>query len=94
MWGVAHGWNTDQFDRSVVIGPKYSQLAGGNGDGDGRGVVGTLLGPEKTTAPLLGVWVLFSGRRLGRPSNASGASVMGLVGVVVVGVCGCVLSVA
>ena len=46
MWGVAHGWNTDQFDRSVVIGPKYSQLAGGNGGGDGRGVVGTLLGPE------------------------------------------------
>jgi hypothetical protein len=35
VWGVAHGWNTDQFDRSVVIGPKYSQLAGGNGDGDG-----------------------------------------------------------
>ena len=47
MWGVAHGWNTDQFDRSVVIGPKYSQLAGGNGDGDERDVVGTLLGPER-----------------------------------------------
>ncbi len=52
---------------------------------------GTLLGPEKTAVPPVGGWVLFSGRRPDRPSNASAC---GCGGGCVVGVCGCVLSVA
>ncbi len=52
--------------------------------------IGTLLGPEKTAAPLLWGWVLFSGRRPGWPSNASDPLLWG-AGVVVVVWLGCVV---